>query len=304
MYLSDKVAICSAPLELDLRGKKWKLPGASAFADDVRACPTRYVLFDDVRAACHELTDRWGDLLDPRNPTLRAPMEDVWLEWSESSIREQAGVLVNASPDGRSGSMRIFWSTSEQADAAQAVVLFDFDNPLNFTRAQGRHLYGMRALPEEFGALKNHLALAIDGSWAEYFRASALGDQGLPEAASLCSDELWTDVVRTLAFFVLLGSRMPFDEREVSRERLNVQRAKAGRPELLDHVELRLGGYGGYSDTTGGTGLGGRKQPRMHVVRGHLVRRNDSLFWRTAHVRGRANADAMPVVRHVRMSGR
>jgi hypothetical protein len=34
--------------------------------------------------------------------------------------------------------------------------------------------------------------------------------------------------------------------------------------------------------------LGSRRPPRLHHVRGHLVRREDRVFWRMAHLRGHA----------------
>jgi hypothetical protein len=37
-----------------------------------------------------------------------------------------------------------------------------------------------------------------------------------------------------------------------------------------------------------GAEVGCRRSPRLHHVRGHLVRREDRVFWRTPHLRGSA----------------
>ena len=69
---------------------------------------------------------------------------------------------------------------------------------------------------------------------------------------------------------------------------------------LFDHVELKLG----QPPSVGAAHAGGsRKFPRMHMVRGHLVRRQDSVFWRSAHIRGGAVTEPpMPVTRRVRLA--
>jgi hypothetical protein len=227
-------------------------------------------------------------------------MERVWIEWASPKDNGQIGVLVRADADGRSGSLRVFWSTDSGVDAAQADVLFDFDRGLDFTRAHSRPLYGLHALPPQFADLKRHLAVLIDSEWADYFRESVLGPQGLPEASSQCGDALWADAVLALAFFMLLSSRLPMTERQVDRERLNAARTKQGKPALLDHVELKLGQLPSIGAAPAG---GGRKFPRMHMVRGHLVRRQDSIFWRSAHIRGGAVTEPpMPVTRRVRLA--
>lgn len=300
MYLADKVVQCRERVEVTLREQTWSLPGASEYSCELQECLTRYILFDDVREACFELVERWPDLLDASNPKLRAPMEQIWVEWAGLAGGGQVGVLVRAASDGRSGSLRVFWDDGTGVNAAQADVLFDFDQGLDFTRAHSRPLYGLHALPPEFTNLKRHLAVLIDSEWADYFRASALGPHGLAEASSLCGDGVWADVVLAMAFFVLLSSRLPLAERQVVRECLNLARVKQGRPPLLDHVELKLG----LAPSIGTVQAGGsRKFPRMHMVRGHLVRRRDSVFWRSAHIRGGAITEpAMPPARHVRLA--
>ena len=304
MYLADRIAQWTTPLTVALRGKEWKLPGVSGFAERVSQCAVRYVLMEDVHEACCQLAERWSDLLDPANPLLRAPLEQTWAEWRDPETAEQIGVLIEAAEKGRAGSLRIFWTRGGVVDVAQADIAFDFDRPLDFVQTFGQPRYALRALPPAFAGLKRHLSLTLDEEWQAYFRSTELGPQGLPEASSLCGENLWRDVIRTLAFFILVASRLPLIERPVERTRLNAYRIKAGRKPLLDHVEIRIGqaasqrsGQDGEAD-----GGGSRKYPRLHMVRGHLVRRRDNIFWRTAHVRGGGSSDLpMPATRVARM---
>jgi len=301
MHLADKINHSVFEIDIELGDHTWWLPGPAAFAEELSQCLIRYILFEDVHETCGQLAERWCDLLNASNPKLRAPMEQAWIEWTDPECGEQVGVLVNAASDGRGGILRMFWTKEETVEVAQAEVVFDFDAPINFRQAKGRPLYGMRALPAAYGDLRRHLAIAIDSSWERYFRATALGPHGLPEVSSICGERLWPDVVRVLAFFILLASRTPFIERPVLRERLNVSRVNAGKQPLLDHVELRLG-QPSSPNISGQEQTSGRKHPRLHMVRGHLVRRRDSVFWRAAHVRGGGSCESpMPATRLVRM---
>jgi hypothetical protein len=304
MYLADRVALCTTPLTVCLNETEWTMPGVAGFAERVSSCPVRYVLMEDVHEACCDLAERFGDLLQAHNPILRAPLDQAWIEWRDPETGAQVGVLMAAADDGRSGTLRIFWTRGDTIDVAQADIVFDFDRPLDFMQARGMPRYALRALPPAFAGLKRHLSLTLDPEWQDYFRNTVLGANGLPEASSLCGEMLWRDVIRTLAFFILVGSRAPLVERPVERARLNALRVKAGKPPLLDHVEMRIGQAGpAYTGHGGGAGGdGARKHPRLHMVRGHLVRRRDSVFWRAAHVRGGGSGEPpMPATRLVKL---
>lgn len=328
MLLAEKISGSMEGVEIILAGRKWLFPGAAAYADRLTGCVTRYVLSEDVQQACCQLAEGAGDLLLPENPRLRAAMPDMWIEWAEPAaddgtaaarvparVPARAGVLVDASPDGRKGELRLFWAGSGTGvdvgvDVAQVAIRFDFDQPVELFGKPGQSSAGASAaagfpfhsLPAQFAALRRHLAIVIDDRWADYFRASALGRAGLPDAARQCGDGLWRDVIRVLAFFVLMSSRVPLAQYPVQRGRLNLRRAKAGKPALLDHVELRFGDMLPFAVAGGAAAI--RRHPRMHVVRGHLVRRRGGIFWRTAHIRGGAPTDPLiGPTRHVRMGG-
>ena len=73
--------------------------------------------------------------------------------------------------------------------------------------------------------------------------------------------------------------------------RLNRSRARKLKPPLLDHIEVScpLVPVTQASEGTNTLSAGPRRGPRLHYVRGHLVRRENEIFWRMAHVRGRAS---------------
>lgn len=264
----------------------WRLPGAGSFASAVEDCSIRYVLTDPMRDACRRIYSDWPDLLDPNNAALRAPMRQLWIEWTPSPGPfmggRQVGVLVTAAPDGRSGSIRSFWSSDGRVDVAQVLTVFDLDRPLDLYAGAGR-LH--RVTPEDgLALLKPHLAVAIDECWEPYFAATELGPAGIGVAARLCARQVWDDVAQTFAFCCLLSSPLSLSERRIERARLNRGRAKSGKPALLDHVELTIGNSGA---SAGAGGAATRSSARLHLVRGHLVRRRQSVFWRSAHLRGR-----------------
>lgn len=303
MCLADKLSQRSEGVLIQRAGRDWIMPGSADFAMAVAESDARYLLLNDVTETCRDISGEWADLLNPSSPRLRVPMARVWVEWTDAASRQEIGLLVNAADDGRSGRIRVFWNTGEGPEVAQAEVIFDLDDPLvHGTQADGRHTFALGILPSRLSALAPHLALVFDPCWEEYFHGSALGAAALPNAARLCSERLLPDIIAAFAFFALLGVKVPLRERPIDRRKLNIARAKGGKPALLDHVELALGQPGGPAQTGADAGDGNRRNPRLHVVRGHLVRRRDSVFWRAAHMRGVDNFhQAMPRTRVVRM---
>jgi hypothetical protein len=73
-------------------------------------------------------------------------------------------------------------------------------------------------------------------------------------------------------------------------ERLNRSRRKCGRVPLLDHIEVRAPVLPEYLSCSRADPHGIRRSPRLHHVRGHLVRRGSQLFWRIPHLRGSVRA--------------
>jgi hypothetical protein len=71
----------------------------------------------------------------------------------------------------------------------------------------------------------------------------------------------------------------------VSRAAINRKRLANRRAPLLDHIEVNASLDAVSTGDSAGEG-GGRQSPRLHHVRGHLVRREDRVFWRVSHLRG------------------
>ncbi len=72
--------------------------------------------------------------------------------------------------------------------------------------------------------------------------------------------------------------------------RLNRARHKSGRAPLLNHIEVRAPLLPEYAEYRDSESHGARRGPRLHHVRGHLVRRGSRLFWRVPHLRGSARS--------------
>jgi hypothetical protein len=93
------------------------------------------------------------------------------------------------------------------------------------------------------------------------------------------------DAPLILAFLLLLSAKDATRKALVSRAAINRKRLANGRSPLLDHIEVNASLEAVSSSEPGGE-IGGRQSPRLHHVRGHLVRREDRVFWRVPHLRG------------------
>jgi hypothetical protein len=71
----------------------------------------------------------------------------------------------------------------------------------------------------------------------------------------------------------------------VSRSAINRKRLANGRAPLLDHIEVNASLDAVSTGEATGEGSG-RLSPRLHHVRGYLVRRENRVFWRVPHLRG------------------
>lgn len=302
MCLADQIGQNPAVVDIERADGLWKMPGSSVFVPLVEEADARYVLLQDVTEACRRFSTEWNDLLAPSNPKMRAPLESFWVEWSDLDTRQQVGALFNSTLNGRSGSLRLFWKGEAGVEAAQGQILFDFDRPITSRSRDELLLFSFECLPSHLQSLKPHLGLAFDDWWVRYFRTSPLGPSTLQKAGRECTESLWRDAIHALAFIALLGIRVPLEKRSIDRSKLNVARSKSGKPRLLDHVELTIGVPEGGRASSDRKQGGVRRNPRLHVVRGHLVRRRDRVFWRSAHMRGlQGEGPSMPKTRFVRM---
>ena len=129
MRLADRIAQCRTPfiVQNTRDGTLTRLSGAAAFANEILACPTRYVLSDDLTRLCAALAYSKGTATLACADLLRVPAERVWIEWCDApwlaeltrygfktdanlSVGGRRGALIHACATGRRGLIRSFWT--------------------------------------------------------------------------------------------------------------------------------------------------------------------------------------------------
>jgi hypothetical protein len=287
------------------------LPGAHQFRAQITGCPLRYVLSDELARCATQLAYAEGDRLSSCMDLIRVPAQTLWVEWAEAPRREalkavpalevhiheisrRGGALVTASSDCRSGNIRTFWcAPDERAYLSPVITTFNFDRPpepLSHGRAstwRGEAVLKMQDEPA-IEELLEHLRFHFDEGWATYYHqrihSADLQMQVLRANLGSCA----FDGPMLMAFFLLLSAGHLLPRQEVRHERLNRARLKAGKPALLEHIEVSAPldqAPGNRSHPADGSL---RSSPRLHHVRGHIVRRGAAVFWRCPHWRGSA----------------
>jgi hypothetical protein len=286
------------------------LPGPHHFAQAVQACPLRLVLADDLTRCSTALAYAEGDRLSGCLDLVRVPSERLWVEWAESPRLEalsdiletqikptvsggRAGVLISSDASGRAGTIRSFWSTSDdRAHCSKLITDFDLNLPIrnwNYSIAQvfnGESAAVYESQGSAFDALLRHIRFRFDPAWVDHYRSGNLSND--QQSAVLCTALGYTAFIIPMLFalFLLLAAKGGAQQRVVNLERLNRIRRHSGKTELLEHVEVVTSlleqREGNRTDIDGNTRVG----RRLHHVRGHLARRGVSVFWRSPHLRG------------------
>jgi hypothetical protein len=319
MRLLDLVAQCRAPLVVLPTvhgGKPVELSGPSDFAHAVKECPLRFVIADDLTRASAELAFADGDRLASCMDLLRIPAPLLWVEWSDAvhhevscecgivserdpnALGRRAGILLRASLTGRSAIARTFWSVTAADGKCEAQMSpleshIDLDcrfSPTTDPTAMLRGQCVSVTQRDEAGvaALLERVRFQFDDKWLNYYLTA---DPALDEHKSIARASLAavaSDIPLLLAFFLLLSANGATRRMPVARGILNRKRLERNRPALLDHIEVHAS-LPEFSAARGEAATDGlRRSPRLHHVRGHLVRREDRIFWRTPHLRGNA----------------
>jgi hypothetical protein len=135
-------------------------------------------------------------------------------------------------------------------------------------------------------SLLDHVRFRFDDAWAAYYRnaATSLDEQRHVVHSSLAA--MARDMPLLLAFFLLLSAKDATRSIPISRTAINRKRHALGRVPLLDHVEVRASLDAARAPDPAAAEFIGRQSPRLHHVRGHLVRRDNRVFWRIPHLRG------------------
>jgi hypothetical protein len=321
MRLADRISQCRIPYIVynKANGSITHLNNAAAFAKDISDCPTRYVLTDDLTRLCTALAYSKGADALACADLLRVPAERIWVEWTEAPWRFELarygfkepldsrqsgrrGVYIRSNPQGRSGILRTFWADGDEKSdlsvlSSSMEAYFDFDTQEgedpDVYDGRESSLFVSDRIGGEADILSRCFRFRFERSWKEYYDKASLTSV---EAAAVRHHALGTiaiDIPVLLAFFLLLASRPSLPRRPLMLERLNRARVKSGKASLLEQVEVFAPLVPEY--TSGyGAGIGdSRRTPRLHHVRGHLVRRGSKLFWRVPHMRGSARAGAM-----------
>jgi hypothetical protein len=291
MRLVDLVFAASLPVDVKRGSRHFRLPGAASFSGAVNECPLRYVMEESVLDATQTLLIQWADLLNPVDKNFRVPAESMWLEWTGPGSRIKFGVLLEASRSGRSGVIQSFWQNGDGADAAQISIHFDFDH----IAVPGTNSFPLSTLLPRSYDIDDYLTIRVDDLWYDYFSHTS---QSVIESVRQCVSSVVFDSYRLFAFSRIMSSRINMKRNPVDRSKLNIARSKSRKRPLLDHVELSMDIN--QSPAAISRGSSARATTRLHVVRGHLVRRNNNIFWRSTHLRGDGSA-LHPIKRTVKV---
>lgn len=318
MRLLDLVAQCREPLVIKPRvngAPPMRVSGPSDFAHTIVECPLRYVMADDLTRASAQLAFADGDRLASCLDLLRIPAPRLWVEWNDAVHQQvicecgivpqhdpdaagrKVGVFLRASLDGRSATAQTFWSArtlgGQEAQMSPLETYIDLDGSFGATVDPDGMLRGDYACvthldDEGVAHLLEHVRFQFDQKWLNYYRVAA---PDANERRTIARDSLAAvahDIPVLLAFFLLLNARGATRPLPVARGILNRRRIERDRVPLLDHIEVHASLPEWSAGQEENETAVSRRSPRLHHVRGHLVRREDRVFWRTPHMRGSA----------------
>jgi hypothetical protein len=317
--LLDLVAQCRDPFVLvppAPGAQPIKVSGPSDFAQRIVGCPLRFVIADDLTRASAELAFADGDRLAACLDLLRIPAPQLWVEWSDAvhvqvicqcgvfgepdpdSLGRRVGVLLQAAPSGRSGIARTFWSSltavgESEAQMSPIETHIDLDDNFDSTMNADDMLRGQYAgvtHADGMGIreLLQRVRFRFDEQWLKYYETAAPDPSQRQELARRSLGAVARDIPLLLAFFLLLNAKDATRHESIARAALNRKRLARMRAPLLDHIEVHASLPMSSLAADGAAIDGSRRPSRLHHVRGHLVRREDRVFWRTAHLRGNA----------------
>jgi len=287
------------------------------FAQSIVQCPQRYVLADDLTRACAELAFADGDRLVGCLDLIRIPAPRLWIEWNDAVHQEviarcgvvargdpqaagrRVGLLLEATPCGRAAVARTFWSAwqagENRAEVSPLEIHIHLDERFETATETagifaGAYARLMDAHHPSAGDLLDRVRFRFDRKWSQYYAVAAADADTRATVMRSSLAAVAHDVPVLLAFFLLLNAKGATRPVPVLRNTLNRKRLARDRAPLLDHVEVHASlpqDPAGRNDANDAM-AGARRPPRLHHVRGHLVRREDRVFWRTPHLRGNA----------------
>lgn len=289
----------------------WPLPAPHHFADAVHACPLRLVLADDLVRCTTALAYAEGARLSGCLDLLRVPSERLWVEWAETPRHEvlreipelqikptasagRAGLLIHSDATGRTGTIRTFWSTPDDATYCAAMITdFDLNLPIRHSKSVTEVFNGESAgvsMPEEpaIDALLSHIRFRFDPAWSDYYRSANLSIHEQSTVLRTALGSTAFDIPMLFALLLLMAAKDGAQQHIVNLDRLNRIRRLSGKPELLEHIEVSANIQAQRDGDRSNINANSRIGRRLHHVRGHIARRGYKVFWRAPHLRGNA----------------
>jgi hypothetical protein len=201
MKLADRVAQTRVPLDgagSQHRGAR-VLNNTADCAEEVARCPLRFVLSDDLTRLCTALAYSVGSSTLECADLLRVPATLLWLEWNrtpwESELARygfasdqtdvgrggRRGALLRASPDGRRGTVRTFWSNDDKRKHSRAALRRISTSTYRLARNPNRRMASKprlftwsTMLIEGEDVLSRCFRFRYERSWREYYDRATL----------------------------------------------------------------------------------------------------------------------------------
>jgi hypothetical protein len=317
MRLADRIAQCRTPfiVENTKDGSVTQLSGAAAYSDDITKCATRYVLSDELTRLCTALAYSKGASALACADLLHVPAARVWVEWADAPWRNElalygfrkpidsagvgrGGVYVQSNSLGRRGLLRTFWAHDDSEVnvlASSMEAYFDLDTPEGedpevFDRQPRSSVCVSDGALGDADILRRCFRFRFERSWREYYEQARLTPVQTAAVTHHALGTIAIGIPVLLAFFLLLVTRPGLPRRPLMLERLNRARARSGKAALLEQIEAYAPLLPEYKAAGSNGTRGPGRSRRLHHVRGHLVRRGSTLFWRVPHLRGSARA--------------
>ncbi|HEV2443794.1 MAG TPA: hypothetical protein VGT07_14825 [Steroidobacteraceae bacterium] len=271
----------------------------------------RYVLADELVRICVELAYSEGDELSSCLDLVRFPAEQLWLEWNEPVRRAElahalpecdvapvqcvrGGLWIAAESNGRRATMRTFWLLRTEPPEpllAAGETIIDLEHmPLHADDVamllEGAAVRVCDPKNPRLDAVLRYAGFRLDPDWCRYYASAASTDAMRDAVIAGTLSAVAFDVPWVLALFMLMQLQSGLTHRAISATRLNAKRARLGRGALLEHIEVSCPLLSAAQPLAGVGPVTLRQGPRLHHVRGHLVRRDDAVFWRRPHWRG------------------
>ena len=309
MRLIDQIS-AEAPFTVgnDRLGQTFRVRNAADFRLKLQATPQRFILDPPATAFCTEFFVQQAGLLADSTDILRFPAHRFWIEWADRTRVEtlaalrpgpfaqradvpketRAGALVEIDSDGRSGKAWLFTGGAFGVDLCPLYLEFDTQSApaVDSQPVLRRFRFTNPAVPE-LDRVSAWCTINVERSWFDYCRSATNTDQQFNAEIARVAGMVLYDWPMLAAFCLLYPLPKPFVRRPSDLAKLNQARQGRGKPALLDHVEISAS-LVARADSVGlGAGGWGSRGKRLHHVRGHLVRRGDRVFWRSAHLRGR-----------------